>query len=363
MKYLFLFILILHAVIHLAGFIHSVGMVRLSSLHLPVSLNVGRISLVAALTLLFSAAFFIMEKQWWYWVWISVFCSQVFIVLMWTDAKPGTIVNVILVLISLAGYFTNRFEQQFRRDAVALLEECRDLPDQPITASDLSRLPLPVQRYLRLSGAEENPKVNIFSIRLSGEMRQRKKAGFPFTSVQYNAIRRPVRLFFMKGKMFGITVPGYHKYVNGKAVMDIRLFGLFKVVYFDGPVLDKTETVTWLNDICMMAPLALTDERFKWKPMDDTTAIVQVTVGENTVSAELHFNKDGMLENFISMDRTEVNEMKQLQFSTPVNSWMKERDIVRFKQGEGVWHYPEGAFSYGTFINQGYSQNKNVVIH
>ena len=363
MKYLLLFILIVHAVIHLAGFIHSVGIDKLSSLHLPVSLNEGRISLVAALILLLSAVLLILDKQWWYWVWVSVLLSQVFIVLLWKDAKPGTIVNVMLVLVSLAGYFTYRFEEQFKRDAKALLEEYRNLPDQPIAESDLLRLPLPVQRYLRLSGAEESSKVNIFSIRLSGEMRQRKKAGFSFTSLQYNSIRRPVRLFFMKGKMFGITVPGYHKYVDGKAVMDIRLFGLFKVVYFDGPVLDRTETVTWLNDICMMAPLALTDERFKWKPIDDTTANVQVTVGPNTVSAELYFNKEGMLENFISMDRTEVNEMKQLPFSTPVTQWFNDGDVVRFKQGEGVWHYPEGAFSYGTFFNQGYSQNKNVVIH
>ncbi len=360
MKYLFLFILLVHAIIHLAGFFHSTGLVRLSVLQLPLTPFAGRVSLVSSLALIASLLLFVVGKQWWFGAWIAIVTSQIFIFMVWSESKAGTIVNVLILLVSLAAFFTNRFEQAFIKDAEQLVSEYADLPEKKISEEDLAKLPLPVRRYLLLTGAGTQAQVNLFSIRLSGEMRQKGKKGFPFVSVQYNAIRRPERLFFMKGKMWGITVPGYHKYVNGKAIMDIRLFGLFPVMYYDGPVLDKTETVTWLNDCCMMAPLALTDPRFIWEPVNDTVAKVKVTVGANTVGAELHFNREGMLADFYSTDRTEVNEMKNYLFSTPVTEWIMEGNIKRFKTGEGVWHYPEGPFSYGTFINEGYTQNNQV---
>ncbi len=362
MKYLFVLLLLLHAGIHLAGYLHGTGFVRLAALKVPYSIAIARFSLFAAVALILTVTAFVLDKQWWWWMWLAIVLSQIFIVQVWAVAKPGTLVNLILLLGSLAAFFTWRFEQKFNDDVRQLVTETASIPAGKITDVELSRLPAPVQRYLLLSGAREQEKVNIFSIRLSGGMRKKGKAGFPFTSIQYNTVEKPVRLFFMKGKMWGITVPGYHKYENGKAIMDIRLFGLFPVMYFDGPVLDKTETVTWLNDFCMMAPLALTDPRFIWEPVNDSVAKVKVTVGTNTVSAELHFNREGMLADFYSKDRTEVNEMKNYLFSTPVTEWMMEGNIKRFKTGEGVWHYPEGPFSYGTFINQGYSQNSVVHI-
>lgn len=322
----------------------------------------ARLSLFASIALIVALTAFLSQEQWWWFLWIAIVLSQVFIAQVWADAKPGTMINLILLLVSLASFFTWRFEQKFLEDAKQLIGEEKVIPVEKISGEDLSRLPAPVKRYLLLSGAGEQESVNMFSIRLSGEMRQKEKAGFPFTSVQYNRVDQPVRLFFMKAKMWGITVPGYHKYINGKAVMDIRLFGLIPVIYFDGSVLDKTETVTWLNDFCMMAPLGLTNDLFKWEPVNDSIARVKVTVGPHTVSAELHFNKEGMLRDFYSSDRTEVNEMKTYMFSTPVTDWMMDRSIRRFKTGEAIWHYPEGPFSYGTFINEGYSQNREVRI-
>ena len=82
-----------------------------------------------------------------------------------------------------------------------------------------------------------------------GEMREKGKEYFPFACEQYNFFDELTRLFFMKGKMFGVTVPGYHHYMKGIAVMDIRLFGLFPVVKKSGVAMNKVETVTLFNDM------------------------------------------------------------------------------------------------------------------
>lgn len=72
----------------------------------------------------------------------------------------------------------------------------------------------------------------------------------------------------MKAKMFGITVPGYHCYQNASASMQIKLLGLFNMVNIKGKIINKAETVTLFNDMCLMAPAALIDKRIEWFAID-----------------------------------------------------------------------------------------------
>ena len=51
-----------------------------------------------------------------------------------------------------------------------------------------------------------------------GEMRVKGKDFFKLKAVQYNFFDEPTRLFFMKAKMFGVTLPGYHNYQNAHAL-------------------------------------------------------------------------------------------------------------------------------------------------
>lgn len=90
-------------------------------------------------------------------------------------------------------------------------------------------------------------------------MRDKQKE-FSFTSEQYNYFKEPARLFFMKGKMFGIPVPGYHKYMKQEARMDIKLFGFIPVVKVNNEIMFKSETVTVFAELCYYAPSRLVDK-------------------------------------------------------------------------------------------------------
>jgi len=138
-------------------------------------------------------------------------------------------------------------------------------------------------------------------------MREKGKDFFPFTCEQYNFFDEPTRLFFMKAKMKGIIVPGYHRYSDANALMDIRLFGFFTVVKKEGKDMDQAETVTLFNDMCMMAPATLID--------------------------------------FISNDR----DINNIPFFTPVSNYKNINGINIMTHGEAIWHYPEGKFVYGKF--------------
>ncbi len=113
--------------------------------------------------------------------------------------------------------------------------------------------------------------------------------------------------------------------------------------------MDKAETVTLFNDMCLLAPATLIDKRIQWQPVNDTSVTATFTNHDITITANLFFNQQGQLVNFISNDRTSVNEMKEFPFSTPVSSYKNINGYNIMSLGEAVWHYPDGAFTYGKF--------------
>jgi len=131
--------------------------------------------------------------------------------------------------------------------------------------------------------------------------------------------------------------------------MQIKLLGLFNVVNVKGAEMNKAETVTVFNDMCLMAPASLIDKRIEWTPIDSLSAKATFTNGINTINATLYFNAQGQLINFISDDRYVIGDMKQYRFSTPVKEYAHIKGINIWKYGETIWHYPEGEFVYGKF--------------
>ncbi len=257
--------------------------------------------------------------------------------------------NIIVIIVAIAGWATQNFETHYRDDVKANLLRASGNQTDLVTEADIQHLPIPVQKYLRYCGVVNQPKVKNMRILFDGEMRDRGKDFFKFNSVQYNFFDEPTRLFFMKAKMFGITVPGYHCYQNARATMQIKLLGLFNVVNVKGIEMNKAETVTVFNDMCLMAPAALIDKRIEWTFLDNLSAKATFTNGVNKISAILYFNEQGQLVNFTSDDRYAITDMKQYRFSTPVKEYRQINGRNIWTYGETIWHYPDGEFVYGKF--------------
>ena len=218
-----------------------------------------------------------------------------------------------------------------------------------VTDSDIQALPVLVQNYLKYVGVLNKPKVKNVKIVFDGAMRDKGKGWFSFTSEQYNFFDIPTRLFFMKGRIFGMTVPGYHSYKNGSATMQIKLFGLFPIINAKENVLNKAETVTVFNDMCLLAPATLIDKRIQWQQINSSSVKATFTVNGITISAILYFNEKGQLINFISNDRYAIADMKQYPFLTPVKDYKNINGYNLPSYGEAIWRYSDGDFSYGKF--------------
>ncbi len=350
LKYLFLFIVTVHGVIHLMAFAKAFKYAEINQLTQPISKNTGLFWLFATLLFLATTALFLSKiDYWWIVATLAVLVSQFLIFNNWQDAKAGTIANIIILAGIIAGYGSQRFENSFKKDVWVGLNRTNNLEKAVLTEGDIQTLPPVVQKYIHYVGALGKPKINNFRVVFEGEMRDKGKDWFPFRSEQYNFLDSPTRLFFMKGQMFGMTVPGYHAYKEATATMQIKIFGLYPVVDIKGKALNQAETVTLFNDMCLLAPAALIDQRIQWQPVDNLSVKAIFTNKGITIAANLYFNEQGQLINFTSDDRTSINDMQQYRFSTPVKNYvnMNGRNVISY--GETVWHYPDGAFTYGKF--------------
>lgn len=350
LKYILAFIILIHGLMHFMGFAKAFGYADMKQLTISLSKPVGMLWMAVAILFIAAVVLFLIKKESWYMIAvIAAVLSQIVIVMSWQDAKFGTIANIIILIAAALSWGSISFENSFKKDVQIKFEATNILPVDLITENDLQPLPDPVQRYLKYAGAVGKPKVKNMRIIFEGQMRNKGKDWFPFVSEQYNFFDEPTRLFFMKSKMFGITVPGYHHYMNAIAAMDIRLFGLFPIVQKSGDVMNTTETVTLFNDMCLMAPATLIDKRIQWHPVDSNSAKAVFTNHGISISATLFFNDKGQLIDFLSNDRTAVSDMKQYAFSTPVSAYKNIHGINVMAEGDAVWHYPDGKFVYGKF--------------
>lgn len=341
-------LIIVFGLLHLLGFVKAYKFADIKYFNKPVTQLAGIIWLIAAIMFVTSAILLMAHNNLWLLSGIvAVAISQILIISAWQDMKLATIVNIIITLMLVLSTGSYIFEQSYRQDVAYNLSHNTSTSEEIITQEDIEYLPIVVQKYLTYVGVVGKPKVNNVHIVFEGEMREEGKDFFSFTGEQYNFFEEPARLFFMKGRLFGVSVPGYHKYMNSSASMDIRLFGLLKVVDLDGEILDEAETVTVFNDMCLMAPSSLIDDRIQWEEIDELTVKGTFTNNGISVSAMLYFNAEGQLINFVSDDRTAVSDMKKYKFSTPISDY-RDFDGYRLPSyGELIWHYPEGDFMYG----------------
>lgn len=350
MKIIFALLVTIHGLIHTIGFAKAFGYGKVTQLTKEIPKPLGIVWLATGLLLIIVAILFLLKKDGWLPLGIvAALVSQALIFTVWQDAKFGTIPNLIIIIVAVLSVGINNFENTFHQDVRKNIIRTNRLSTELLTESDLQPLPESVQRYLRYVDVLNKPKVKNIRIVFEGEMRAKGKDFFPFVSEQYSFFDNPTRLFFMKAQMFGLIVPGYHKYSDAKATMDIRLFGLLPIVQQSGKIMAKTETVTLFNDMCLMAPATLIDKRIQWQEIDRNSTRAIFTNQGITIIAILYFNDQGQLINFRSDDRTAIAEMKQYPFFTPVYDYQNINGINIMSHGEAVWGYPDDNFSYGKF--------------
>ncbi len=356
MKIVFALLLLLHGLIHLSGAAKAFGIADLPQLAQQISKPMGIVWLCAALLFVSTTvALFTWPDRWWLIGAAAIVVSQVAILSSWTDARFGTIANVIAlvgVVIGFASVGPWSLRARFQHDVYA---GQRRTTTRPILRDvDIAALPPVVQQYIRLSGAVGQPRVQNFRAHFHGRIRSGPTARWMvFTGVQYNFFDQPSRFFYMDATMFGIPVKVFHRFVGPSATMRVKLVGLFPLVDARGPIMDKAETVTLFNDLCVFAPGALISPNITWREIDANTVAATFTNLAHTVSAVLSFNAAGELIDFVADGRGAISadgkSFTAMRWSTPLGDYRAFGVHRMASHGDGVWHAPAGNFAYLEF--------------
>ena len=355
-----------HGGIHLLGAAKGLRWAQVSQLKEPIGSTAGLFWLAAAVLVVTAAVLIAVGKPDWWWAvaLLAALSSQALIFTAWGDAKAGTAANVVLLLAAVYGFAAlgpTSYRAEWNTRTANALKELSASQGRPgrtnvITDEDLMRLPEPVGRYVRAAGAIGSPHVSSFSATLHGRIRSGpNKPWMPFTGRQLNTYGdHPRRYFWIDAEMHGLPVTVFHAYED-HATMRGKILSLIPILDVSGPKMDQGETVTVLNDIAVMAPAALLQDAIRWTPIDSHHARATYTAGTQTVSADLVFDDNGKLVDFVSDDRYRTSEdgttATRTRWNTPISEYRTMHGHRVASYGEGMWvaPAPEGHFTYIEF--------------
>jgi hypothetical protein len=240
-----------------------------------------------------------------------------------------------------------------------LMRAAREWPaGAPIVADeDLLPLPEPVRTYLRRAGVVGKPRVTDFRVVFRGRFRQARNAPWMKLSADQHEFfgARPARLFFMEASRGGVPFVAYHRYAGDAATMDVRAFGLVRVVDARGAEMTQSETVTLFNDMCVLAPATLIDAqahaKVRWEVLGPREVKGIFTNAGHTISAVLTFDPDGELVSFVSNDRYQDDgkTKRLLPWSTPLTNYREFAGARVAADAEARWQDSDGWWTYGEF--------------
>ena len=104
-KIIFASVLIIHALIHLMGFLKAFQIAEINQLTQTIHKPIGLLWLISALLFITAAVIFLIKNDWWWMIAVpALVLSQLLIIIYWQDAKYGTIANVIILVGIIIGY-------------------------------------------------------------------------------------------------------------------------------------------------------------------------------------------------------------------------------------------------------------------
>lgn len=365
MKITFLIIVLVHALIHLLGFVKGFKIKEIKELTTPVSQTMAVAWLIAALLLLTFAIMYASHADYaWLVGAIALSISQLLIILFWKDAKFGTIPNILIAVASIAAWGDYHFAQTVRKETQILISANNTFNQGIVTETDIAQLPEPVKNWLRHCGAVGKPFIHLGKVLQHADMKMKpeQENWMPATAVQFTAIDHPAFIWTVKANMNSLLrFKGIDRFENGKGRMLIQLNALVNVVNEQGPKLDEGVLQRYLGEMVWFPSLALS-KYISWEQLNDTTAKATMQYKGTSGSGIFYFNKEGRVEKFTAM------RFKDNKAQAKRQEWIMQ--ITAYKTFEGIsvpakmtatWIMENTSWTWLKLSIESISYNENVL--
>jgi hypothetical protein len=264
--------------------------------------------------------------------------------------KKVLIALVIIVILTMLviGIGRYSFDRMVSKEVEKMFADTGNPPQEKIMEADITRLPEPVQKYLRYTKIVGKDKIHTVRLKQTGKIRMKPDTKWmPFEAEQYYTVDNPVFIWKADAKMAPLLwISARDKYSDGKGGMLIKVLSLIKVVDGKGPEMDQGALSRYLNEI-MWFPSAYMNDYIKWESIDSNSARATMTVRGITASALLKFDNEGKLVDFIAERYMSSGDkfIKEL-WSTPVERYKDYNGIMLPQGGKAIWKLKSGDFCY-----------------
>ena len=300
LRYLFAFIMLMHGLIHFMGFSKAFGYGNMTQLTKDIQKPVGILWLLTAFLFIAATILFLVKKESWPIISIlAVILSQILIIIVWKDAKFGTIANLIVLLVAVPALANIRFNKMVKKEVNSLLSH--PVNDSKIISIEmLDSLPPTVQKYLIRSGVVGKENIQFARLKQKGEMRIKQDGKWmDFTASQYFDANDPSFVWQTQVQMMPlVTLAGRDKFENGNGHMLIKVLALINVANSGGDAkINESTMIRFLAEICLFPSAALAPY-IKWEAVDSLAAKATMNYKGMTVSGIYRFHANGDIHNF-----------------------------------------------------------------
>lgn len=349
MKYLFTIVLGLHGLIHLMGFVNAFYTTDINMQVLGISKPIGALWLIVCVLFIIASSQFFTGKNWFYIALIAVIISQFLILLFWKETKFGTILNVIILMVSLSKYSRHRFEKMVQKESKEILLKSVDSNSRIITKNDINNLPEIVQLWLTNSGVLDKKTITSVKLKQQGRMLIKPNGKWmPFEATQYFNVQNPSFVWSTTVQyMPFLNMIGRDKLLNGEGEMLIKLEGLIPVVNeSDNDKINSGTMIRFLSEICWF-PTAAINDYIVWENINETSAKATFTFNDQSVSGVFRFTRFGELisfeaDRYYGGGKTATLEkwfVETLSFKEFSGLKIPNKSKVTWKLAEGDFHW------------------------
>lgn len=347
-KAIFACILLVHALIHLMGFVKAFKLADIPQLTLPISKPMGILWLLTAI--LFAIAvllLFFQNNIWWMVAIPAVILSQTLIFGTWQDAKFGTIANIIAITGIVLAFANWNFATMVQRELNTFLPK-EQIEPEIVTRAMIADLPSVVQNWLERSNITGKPLTQTVHLQQEGVMRTSPEGNWmPVSAEQYFTIHPPGFIWIADVKMLPfLHFTGRDLYKDGQGHMLIKVLSLIPVADARGTETDQGTLLRYLAEICWFPSAALSNY-IAWEQLDSTSAKATMTYGTVTASGIFTFSKQGDMISFEAdryFDRKEGATLERWHIGTVETSELggfriptKSQVTWKLEDGDYTW--------------------------
>ena len=349
MKYALIILIILHGLIHLMGFAKAFQLAELSQLKKPISKLMGVIWLLSAILLVFGGVSYILEYSYaWLLSGSGLVLSQVLVLRSWSDAKIGTVANVILLPFILTSFGVWNFEREVElrvKDLIPL-----NYQEELLNDSSLRALPSLVQLWLHNSGISDQPMTYYAKLWQSGEMKSSPEGEWtPFTAVHWTSMPNPGFVWHARME----AGPGMHvgvmdQFLDGKGAMLVKLQSLITLNNVTGPEIDEGAMQRYLAEM-VWTPSFVLSPYIQWEQLDNVRIKVSMNYHGINASVIYTFNARGMVK------QIEAQRYYYQENGSNRETWVVTMDESSYKSFNGIyvparstitWKLKEGDYTW-----------------